>query len=106
MRKEKVVENYFDSNLYSNQEILQSIENTKKEFANKIVDVDINLNEFGVYIVTYYFKTNENVFHKIMVKLKRKAKKNRTALLQQSRIEKYEGNQYGKYKETKTFKPY
>ena len=41
-----------------------------------------------------------------MVKLKRKAKKNRTALLQQSRIEKYEGNQYGKYKETKTFKPY
>ena len=105
MKKEKILENYFASNLYSNQEILQSIENTKKEFANKIVNIDINLNEFGVYVVTYYFETKENMFQKIMIKLKRKAKKNKTALLQ-SKFEKYSENRYGKYKETKTFKPY
>ena len=105
MKKQKILENYFASNLYSNQEIQQSIEETKKEFANKIVDVDINLNEFGVYVVTYYFKTNENIFRRIMVKIKSKGKKNKQKLLQ-SRIEKYSNNQYGKYKETKSYKPY
>ena len=87
-------------------ELINSLyENTKKEFANKIVNIDINLNEFGVYVVTYYFETKENMFQKIMIKLKRKVKKNKTALLQ-SKFEKYSENQYGKYKETKTFKPY
>lgn len=105
MKKQKILENYFASNLYSNQEIQQSIEETKKEFANKIVDVDINLNEFGVYVVTYYFKTNENIFQRIMVKIKSKRKKNKQKLLQ-SRIEKYSNNQYGKDKETKIYKPY
>ena len=52
-----------------------------------------------------YFETKENMFQKIMIKLKRKVKKNKTALLQ-SKFEKYSENQYGKYKETKTFKPY
>ena len=75
MKKEKILENYFASNLYSNQEILQSIENTKKEFANKIVNIDINLNEFGVYVVTYYFETKENMFQKIMIKLKERSRK-------------------------------
>lgn len=105
MKKQKILENYFASNLYSNQEIQQSIEETKKEFANKIVDVDINLNEFGVYVVTYYFKTNENILQRIMIKIKSKRKKNKQKLLQ-SRIEKYSNNQYGKYKETKSYKPY
>lgn len=106
MVKQKIVENYFASNLYSNQEIQQSIENTKKEFTNKIVDVDININDYGVYVVTYYFKTKENIFQKIMVKLKGRRKTSKPKLLQQkNRLERYEGNQYGKYKETKNFKP-
>ena len=57
MLKQKIVESYFDSKIYSNQEILRSIEETKKEYSKKIVDIDIRLNEFGVYVVTYYFKT-------------------------------------------------
>ena len=61
MLKQRVVENYFDSKIYSNQEIIQSIEETKKEYSKKIVDVDINLNEFGVYVVTYYFKNQDNI---------------------------------------------
>ena len=77
MLKQKIVEDYFDASMYSNQEILQRIEETKKEFSKKIVNVDINLNEFGVYVVTYYFKNKNNILQKIMVKLKGKNKKNK-----------------------------
>ncbi len=125
MLKQKIVENYFDAKAYSNQEILQSIEETKKEYSKKIIDVDINLNEFGVYVVTYYFKTSSNVFQKIFIKIKQRRKKNKTVLLQEKslghekitrkerkrekirkRMEKYSGNKYGVYKETRTYKPY
>lgn len=125
MLKQRIVENYFDAKAYSNQEILQSIEKTKKEYSKKIIDVDINLNEFGVYVVTYYFKTSNNVFQKIFIKIKQRRKKNKTVLLQEKslehekltreerkrekirkRMEKYSGNKYGVYKETRTYKPY
>lgn len=125
MLKQKIVENYFDARTYSNQEIIQNIEETKKEFAKKIVDVDINLNEFGVYVVTYYFKVNNNVFQKIFIKIKQKRNRNKIKLLQEKsigfnkktkeekreekfkkRMDKYSGNVYGKYKQTKTYRPY
>ena len=125
MLKQRVVENYFDSKIYSNQEIMQSIEETKKEYSKKIVDVDINLNEFGVYVVTYYFKNQDNIFQKIFIKIKQRRNKNKTVLLQErslrhekmtreerkqekvrKRMEKYSGNKYGVYKQTKTYKPY
>ncbi len=125
MLKQRIVENYFDSKIYSNQEIMQSIEETKKEYSKKIVDVDINLNEFGVYVVTYYFKNQDNIFQKIFIKIKQGRKKNKTVLLQErslvhekmtreerkrekirKRMEKYSGNKYGVYKQTRTYKPY
>ena len=125
MLKQRVVENYFDSKIYSNQEIMQSIEETKKEYSKKIVDVDINLNEFGVYVVTYYFKNRDNIFQKIFIKIKQRRKKNKTILIQErslryekmtreerkqekirKRMEKYSGNKYGVYKQTRTYKPY
>lgn len=125
MLKQKMVENYFDATSYSNQEIMQAIEETKKEYAKKIVDININLNEFGVYVVTYYFKVSENIFKKIFIKIKQRKKKTKTALLQEKnfshikmtreeknkekirkRMEKYSGNIYGVYKKTKTYKPY
>lgn len=103
--KQKILENYFEATMYSNKEIMENIEETKKEYAKKIVNVDINLNEFGVYVVTYYFKNNENIFDKLMVKLKTRKKKNNQLLLQE-RMEKYSGNKYGAYKATKIYKPY
>ena len=125
MLKQRIVENYFDSKIYSNQEIMQSIEETKKEYTKKIVDVDINLNEFGVYVVTYYFKNQDNIFQKIFIKIKQKRKKNKTVLIQEKsqgyekmtreerkqekirkRMEKYSGNKYGIYKQTRKYKPY
>lgn len=125
MLKQRIVEDYFDSKTYSNQEILQKIEETKKEYHKKIIDVDININEFGVFVVTYYFKVSNNIFHKIFIKIKHRKKKNETKLLQEKsfsfdkksrkerkqekikrRMEKYSGNKYGVYKETRTYKPY
>lgn len=122
MLKKRIVENYFDSKIYTNQEIQKSIEETKKEYAKKIVDIDISLNEFGVYVVTYYFRVNENILQKIFVKIKQKRKNKKIALLQEKnykmtkeekskekvrkRMEKYSNNVYGTYKSTRTYKPY
>ena len=126
MKKQKIVENYFDSKVYSNQELLQNIEETKNEYSKKIVEVDIRLNEFGVYVVTYYFKNRDNIFKKIFIKIKKKARKNKIILLQdksyryekmktreerknekiRKRMKKYSESTYGLYKKTKTYKPY
>ena len=125
MLRQKIIENYFDATSYSNQEIMKKIEETKKEFSKKITNIDINLNEFGVYVVTYYFEVKENLFQKIFIKIKHRKNKNKIKLLQEKtvdfnkksreerkkekikkRLEKYSGNKYGVYKETKTYKPY
>ena len=37
MVKQKIIENYFDSKTYTNQEIMENIEETKKEFSEKQV---------------------------------------------------------------------
>ena len=135
MNKQKVLVNYFDSAKYNDEEILESVENTKKEFDRKIIDVNIKLNEYGVYVITYYFKTKENIFQKIIIKIKEKRKAKKQLLLKeenilernlkkekskkikktrkqkqeeklQKRIEKYSGNKYGKYKQTREYRPY
>ena len=120
MVKQKIIENYFDSKTYTNQEIMKNIEETKKEFSEKQVDINISLNKFGVYVVTYYFKNKENFLNKVFIKIKKRRKNKKIMLLQEGRktredrkkekikerLEKYSGNVYGKYKETKTYKPY
>ena len=135
MNKQKVLVNYFDSAKYNDEEILESVENTKKEFDKKKIDVNIKLNEYGVYVITYYFKTKENIFQKIIIKIKEKRKSKKQLLLKeenilernlkkekskkikktrkqkqeeklQKRIEKYSGNKYGKYKQTREYRPY
>ena len=85
MKNQKVLENYFDSRIYNNQEIEEAISKTKKEFEKKIVNVDISLNEFGVYVVTYYFKNKENLFQKIVIKIKQRKKKKQMLLLQEKK---------------------
>lgn len=120
MLKQKIVENYFDAKLYTNQEIIKSIEKTKKEYAKKIINVNIKLNEFGVFVVTYYFKVSENIFQKIFIKIKQRRKDKKIRLLQEKngnleerkkdkiekRFEKYSGNKYGEYKSSGIYKPY
>lgn len=113
MNREKCLKYYFDSKVYSHQEIQKNIEETKKEFPKKEVKVDIQLNQFGVYVITFYFENKNTIWNKIKIYFRRKSKK--TLLLQEknenkskakNRLEKYYGREYGKYKETKTYRPY
>lgn len=117
MNREKCLKYYFDSKEYSNEEIQKNIEETKKEFPKKKVKVDIQLNQFGVYVITFYFENKNTIWSRIKIYFKKKAKK--PLLLQEgnkrkiengsqtkNRLEKYYGRQYGKYKETKTYRPY
>lgn len=112
MNREKSLKYYFDSKVYSNEEIQKNIEETKKEFPKKKVNVDIKLNQFGVYVITFYFENQNTLWNRIKIYLKKKNKK--PLLLQEensvsktkNRLEKYYGREYGKYKETKPYKPY
>lgn len=122
MQQKKCLEYYLDSKIYNNEEIQKNIEETKKEFPKKKIRVDIQLNSFGMYIITFYFENRESIFHKIKVYFKKK-KNNKILLLQEKndskienkttredktkkRLEKYYGQKYGQYKKTQTYRPY
>ena len=110
--KEKYLEYYMDSRIYTKEDIKKTIENTKKDFYGKKFEVNVFLNRFGIYEIVFEFKTNESMFTKIRLWFRQ----NRQKMLsessygsqkkQKSRLEKYYGNTYGKYKETKEYKPY
>ena len=84
MNKIKRLQYYFDSKTYTDEQIEEKIEETKKEFPKRRVDVGIKLNEFGVYIVTFYVEDKETYFTKIMSKYRTKKVK----LLKEGNIEK------------------
>ncbi len=97
MEQNKNLEYYLDSRIYSSEEVEKSIEETKKEFPNKNVKVNIALNDFGMYIITFKFETKNTYFNKIKVKLWRKFRKTPSIK---------EPKKYGQYKATKTYHPY
>jgi len=117
--KNKCLKYYLDCELYGSKEIQQSIEQTKKEFSDKKVHVDITLNDFGMYVLTFYFENKNNYFNKINLKFKRKKKEkllqndnlnidkklNKTGIVK-TRLDKYYGKIYGQYKNTGIYKPY
>ena len=120
MDNEKCLEYYMDSKKYSKEDIEKNIEETKKEYPKKKIKVNVSLNDFGVYVITFRFENKNTIFNRIVLFLKRKF--NKTLLLQdkniikknkkikqskeKSRLEKYYGHKYGQYRETKTYKPY
>lgn len=109
MEKNKNLEYYLDSRIYSKEEVKQSIEETKKEFPNKKVEVKVVLNEFGMYIITFQFENQESWFNRIVIKIWTKFKK--TLMLGAGEKNKYEQDSgekcYGQYKQTnKIYKPY
>ena len=75
MEQTKYLEYYFDSRIYSADDVQQKIDETKQDFPNKKVKVSISLNEFGVYIITFKFENKKIKFNKIILKIKRKFKK-------------------------------
>ena len=112
MNRTKYLEYYMDSKIYSKDEVEKSIDETKKEFPKKEIDVQVHLNNFGVYIITFTFKNRNSFIKNIFIKLKLK-KKNKLLLTEntkkdkvQERYEKYNNKVYGQYKATHTYRPY
>ena len=69
--KQKCLEYYLDSSVYTAEDVQASIDETKKDFANKDVYTTISLNKFGVYVITFYFE-NKIVFEFSLKRKKRK----------------------------------
>ncbi len=112
MNQTKYLEYYMDSKIYNKDEVQKSIDETKKEFPNKQIDVQVHLNNFGVYVITFTFKNRNRFIKNIFIKLKLK-KKNKLLLTEntkkdkvQERYEKYNNKVYGQYKATHTYRPY
>lgn len=116
MKQIKRLEYYFDSKEYTEEEVQENIEGVKKEFPNKKIKVKTELNDYGVYIITFYFENRNTIFNKIRIFVKnRKEKillleegnaKSKSKSRQNNRLEKYYGKEYGSYKKTKQYRPY
>ena len=126
MNNNKYLEYYMDSKVYSNEEIQNSISETKKQFLKKDINVNIHLNEFGVYVITYEFENKNTYFNKMKILFRRRKmervqkrkqlKNNENHRERQNlkntekinkRFEKYSGNnRYGKYIRTGVYLPY
>lgn len=116
MAKIKRLEYYFDSKEYTQEEVEQNIEGVKREFPNKKIRVETELNDYGMYIITFYFENRNTILNKIRIFIKnRKEKpllleagkgfsKTRNKTEKNTRIEKYYGKKYGSYKETKQYR--
>lgn len=72
----KYLEYYMDSKKYSEEEVEKSINETKKEFPNKKIDVEVYLNNFGVYVITFKFNNKNSFLKSIFIKIKAKRRKN------------------------------
>lgn len=101
MNKRKCLEYYLDSKVYDYESVQKSIDETKKEYEKKEVEVKIDLNKYGMYIITFYFKSKDTFFNKIRLFFRRK---NNPMLYEKNKN--YENNKYGQYGQTKVYKPY
>lgn len=62
--KAKTVEYCFDSKVYSGEDIKRKIEQIKREFSrisNKPIEVRVELNELGIYVLTFIFYAKRNI---------------------------------------------
>lgn len=59
MNKDKCLEYYLDSRIYNLEEVQKNIEKTKQEFPKKEIKVNISMNQYGMYIITFYFENKK-----------------------------------------------
>lgn len=105
IKEEKCVEYYFDSRKYNEFEIIENMKQEEIGFEKKKSEINITLNEYGIYVVKLKFLNNKlSVINNYI--------KNRTRYTEKTRktykgYETYNGNNkiYGKYKATKTYQP-
>lgn len=81
LKKEKCVEYFFDSRNYNEEQILQSIEKEEKGFEKNKSEINIKLNDYGIYEVKLRFIDKRYEAYSLENKI------------------------YGQYKRTKTYQP-
>ena len=103
IKEGKCLEYYLDSRQNGVEEIQQKIKEIQKEFPKKLLNTNISVNDFGMYVITIDFKNKEKYWNK----LKEKRKNRKTLLLKETNnVNKKSNEKYGEYKATGTFKPY
>lgn len=98
-KREKCLEYYLDSRIYDREAVEKSIEQAKQEFPEKEVDINIYLNEWGVYVITLYFRNKNNILNIVNHKIKPKNVEYAYQLDGKTR-------KYGQYKKTGTYRPF
>lgn len=98
-KREKCLEYYLDSRIYDREAVEKSIEQAKREFPEKEVDINIYLNEWGVYVITLYFRNKNNILKIVNDKIKPKNVEYAYQLDGKTR-------KYGQYKKTGTYRPF
>ena len=101
MNNSKCLVYYLDSKKYNYESVQKSIDETKKEYSKKHIDVDVQINNFGMYVITFYIKNKNTFFNKIRLFFRRKNK----LLLQEKNVKKEE-HKYGEYKPGTIYRPY
>lgn len=104
-KKEKCLEYYLDSKVYDRWAVEKTIQQAKQEFPEKEADISIYLNEWGVYVVTLYFRNKNNFLQNVndKIKPKRIEKKHKPEYSYQNNLQ---PKKYGQYKSTGTYRPY
>ena len=68
IKREKCIEYYFDSKKYNQIQIIENMEKEKLEFPKEQVDLEIFLNEYGIYVVKLVFPNNKISIIKNVIK--------------------------------------
>lgn len=101
MNNSKCLVYYLDSKKYNYESVQKSIDETKKEYNKKQIKVDVKINNFGIYVITFYINNKNTFFNKIRLFFRRKNK----PLLQEKNVKKEE-HKYGEYKSGTIYRPY
>lgn len=75
MNESKCLEYYLDSRMYNQEEVKKNIDEMKKEFSNKKITVNVTINQFGMYVITFCFENKNTMFNRIKIYLKKKREK-------------------------------
>ncbi len=65
LENKKTVELYLNPQIYSEQQMIESIENAAKEFSKKDVRVNVSINEWGVYVVRLEYMDRDTYLNKL-----------------------------------------
>ena len=112
IKEGKCVEYFFDSKQYNKLQVLENMKREQLEFEKKKAEINITLNEHGIYIAKLKFFKNElSVMNNKIIKMivaKRKIKNASKLKKTYKGYETYSGKNaiYGQYKATKTYQPY